>query len=197
MNWTDEWLSVLFSDEKKFNLDGPDGWAYYWHDIRKEPQTFFSRQQGGGSLMVWGAFSYNGTTDIAFLKGRQCSDDYQKMLEVQLLPFGKLLGGDEWIYQQDNCSIHVSNSTMQWFRQNQVTVMDWPALSPDLNPMENLWGILARDVYANGRQFATVQDLKLQIERSWFSLKPEFLQTLVLSMPDRVFEVIRKNGSKI
>lgn len=63
--------------------------------------------------------------------------------------------------------------------------------------MENLWGILARDVYANGRQFATVQDLKLQIERSWFSLKPEFLQTLVLSMPDRVFEVIRKNGSKI
>lgn len=197
MNWTDEWLSVLFSDEKKFNLDGPDGWAYYWHDIRKEPQTFFSRQQGGGSLMVWGAFSYNGTTDIVFLEGRQCSEDYQKMLEVQLLPFGKLLGGDEWIFQQDNCSIHVSKSTMQWFRQNQVTVMDWPALSPDLNPMENLWGILARDVYANGRQFATVQDLKLQIERSWFSLKPEFLQTLVLSMPDRVFEVIRKNGSKI
>ncbi len=63
--------------------------------------------------------------------------------------------------------------------------------------MENIWGILARDVYANEHQFATVQDLKLQIERSWFSLKPEFLQTFVLSMPDRVFEVIRKNGSKI
>lgn len=197
MNWTDEWLSVLFSDEKKFNLDGPDGWAYYWHDLRKEPRTFLSRQQGGGSLMVWGAFSYNGTTDIVFLEGRQNSEDYQKLLEVQLLPFGELLGGHEWIYQQDKCSIHVSKSTMQWFRRNQVTVMDWPSLSPDLNPMENLWGMLARDVYANGRQFATVQDLKLQIERSWFSLKPEFLQTLVLSMPDRVFEVIRKNGSKI
>ena len=63
--------------------------------------------------------------------------------------------------------------------------------------MENLWGILTKDVYANGRQFATVQELKLKIERSWFSLNTEFLQTLILNMPDRVFQVIRKNGSKI
>ena len=101
---------------------------------------------------------------------------------------------DEWINQLDNLPIHVSNSTMQWFRQNQVTVTDGPALSPDLNSMKNLWGRLTRDVYANGRQFATVQDLKLQIERNWFSLKPEFFQILVLSMLDRVFHVVRKNG---
>ena len=86
---------------------------------------------------------------------------------------------------------------MQWFRQNEITVIDWPALSPDLNSMENLWGRLTRDVYTNGCQFATVQELQLPIERSWFSLKPEFLQIHVLSMLDRVFQVIRKNGSKI
>ena len=122
MNWADEWLSVLFSDKKRLNLDGPDGWAYYWYDICKKPQTFFSRQQGRGSGMLKGVFSYNGTTNTVFLKGRQCSEDYQKMLKSQLLPFEKLLGeggwGDEWIYQQDNCSIHMSNTIMQWFRQN-------------------------------------------------------------------------------
>ena len=95
MNWTDEWPSVLFSDEKKFNLDGPDRLAYYWHDLRKELRTFLSRQQGGGSLMVWGAFSYNGTTDSVFLEGHQNFEDYQTMLKVQLLPFGELLGGHE------------------------------------------------------------------------------------------------------
>ena len=52
MNWADEWLNVLLSDGKKFNLDDPDAWAYYWHDIRKESQTFFSKQQGGSSVML-------------------------------------------------------------------------------------------------------------------------------------------------
>ena len=63
--------------------------------------------------------------------------------------------------------------------------MGWPVLSPHLNQTDNLWGILTRHVHANGRQFATVQELKLQIERDWFSLKPEFLQAVVLSMLDR------------
>ena len=54
-------LNVLFSDEKKFNLDGLDDWAYYWYDIRKEPQTFFSGQQGRDYFIVSGLFSSNGT----------------------------------------------------------------------------------------------------------------------------------------
>nr|CCA28232.1 Transposable element Tc3 transposase putative [Albugo laibachii Nc14] len=43
---------VLFTDEKKFNLDGPDGCQYYWHDIRKDPETYLKRVMGGGSVMV-------------------------------------------------------------------------------------------------------------------------------------------------
>ena len=36
MSWEKEWYKIVFSDEKKFNLDGPDGYQYYYHDIRKE-----------------------------------------------------------------------------------------------------------------------------------------------------------------
>ncbi|GBL56177.1 hypothetical protein AVEN_20045-1, partial [Araneus ventricosus] len=51
MSFVDMWLNVIFSDEKKWNSDGPDGFACYWHDLRKEPSGMFTRQHGSGSLM--------------------------------------------------------------------------------------------------------------------------------------------------
>lgn len=43
MTWAEERLGLILSDGKKFNLDGPNDWSYYWHDIRKEPRTFFQQ----------------------------------------------------------------------------------------------------------------------------------------------------------
>ena len=67
---------VALSDEKKFSTDGPDELQYYWHDLRKEKETYFSRQIGGGSVVIWGRFSANGTTELATLDGKQDSDKY-------------------------------------------------------------------------------------------------------------------------
>lgn len=80
-----DWRRVVFTDEKKFNFDGPDGWQYYWHDFRKEPESFFSRVQGGGSVMVWAGVSAAGKTEIAVLEGRQNSDKYIETLKDYML----------------------------------------------------------------------------------------------------------------
>lgn len=75
----EKWNKVVFSSEKKWNLDDPDGSNYYWHGIHKEPETYFSRQSSG-YVIIWGAFCANGISDITFLDGKQNSKKYIEML---------------------------------------------------------------------------------------------------------------------
>ena len=88
VKWNDKnWSNVIFSDEKKFNLDGPDGSQYYWHDSRKEDQIFSKRPFGCGSLMVWGAFSIIGKASLLKMKGRQNAQKYTAVLQTSLVLF--------------------------------------------------------------------------------------------------------------
>lgn len=178
-------------------MDGPDGFAYYWRDLRKEPRYFSRRNFGGGSVMVWGAFTSFGKLDLAFTSSKMKSEDYQNVLKLSLLPFKSRYRRFPLIFQQDNASIHVSKSTKDWFERNRVTVMEWPARSPDLNPMENLWGILVRRIYANNRQYQTVDELKEAILEAWNSIEPDILTNLVASMPKRIADVLEAHGKAI
>nr|CAD2168795.1 unnamed protein product [Meloidogyne enterolobii] len=151
-------------DEKKWNCDGPDGLSSYWHDLRKEKRMFKKRGFGGGSLITWGAITKFGRLALVFVDGRMNSEAYQKLLTDNLLPLLHKFHRFKWLFQQDNASIHSSASTKRWFKENNVNVLDWPARSPDLNIIENVWGILARDVYENARQFDNVKLLREAIE---------------------------------
>jgi transposase len=191
-----KWNLCVFSDEKKFNLDGPDGFQFYWHDLRFEKELFSKRQSGGGSVMVWGAFCAQGKSELVFLEGKQDSQAYIWTLSEHLLPFIDLKYGRDCIFQQDNASIHSSRATKDFFVEENVEVMDWPAKSPDLNPIENMWGMLARAVYAQGRQFQTRNDLIVTIKRSWDKIGQDLINSLLESMPKRCVSVLELRGMK-
>ncbi|KAF0708957.1 hypothetical protein AaE_013030 [Aphanomyces astaci] len=191
------WKRVVFSDEKQFNLDGPDGYQKYWHDKRQPKQQRMNRQQGGGSVMIWAAFSWLRKSRIALLQGRQDSETYVYTLSEFLFPFAHLHHGTDFVVQQDNASIHSSHTTKAFLEEHDVSVLPWPAFSPDLNPIENVWACLSRKVYDNGRhQFSSRRDLMRQITLSWNEIEQSYLEKLVTSMTSRCLAVHACHGDK-
>jgi transposase len=125
------------------------------------------------------------------------SKDYNDMLEDIFIPFSEDMMPDEMIFMQDNASIHVSRESKNWFEARNIELLKWPARSPDLNPIENLWGILARDVYGGGKQYGTVQELEVAVRNSWRNIRLPLLEKLVDSMPGRLFELVQRNGKQL
>jgi hypothetical protein len=117
-------------------------------------------------------------------------------LQDHLLPFMDHHHRDGAIFQQDNAAIHTSRLTKAWFSERNMTVLDWPAKSPDLNPIENMWGVLARRVYAGGRQFQSRKELIRVILREWEGIEPLLIKNLIVSMPKRVGSVLELQGGK-
>lgn len=195
VSWTNQWNNVVFSDEKKFNLDGPDGYNYYFHDLRKNEQHLMSRQHGGGSVMVWGAITSKGPIELVVLNGRQKAINYLELLKNQKIKMAEKMETNSFVFQQDNAAIHTANVVKDWFQSENMRVLEWPALSPDLNIIENAWGWLSRKVFEGGRQFGTVDELVSAIHDSWNRMPMSIVKNLFGSMPKRLIEVLKKGGN--
>ncbi|GBM64673.1 hypothetical protein AVEN_215941-1 [Araneus ventricosus] len=84
------------------------------------------------------AFGFNGQVGLAFLNGRQNSPKYIETLENRLMLFAESTGLRNWEYQHDNSPIYTSNATKSDINSKNVTVLEWPPVSSDLNPIENV-----------------------------------------------------------
>lgn len=158
---------------------------------------FFSRRQnGGGGVMVWGAFYEFCVSILAILIGNQCIQHYIMTMDTYLIPFAEEHYSSRWIYQQDNWSTHRAMITKDWFKEEHVVFMPWPARSPDFNPIKNIWVVLARRAYKDMRQFQFVQDLTDCILDEWSELDRCYVYKLVQSMTKRCVQVLVKAGVK-
>ncbi len=134
-----------------------------------------------------------GVGPLCFLKSTVNAAIYQEMLEHFMLPSAdKLYGDADFIFQQDLAPAHTAKGTKSWFNDYGVTMLDWPANLPDLNPIDNLWDVVKRKMRDTRPNNA--DDLKAAIKATWASITPEKCHRLIASIPHRTDAVIHAKG---
>ncbi len=147
--------------------------------------------------MFWVGFYYSGKTQVQFIDTTMNSVGYTRLLNSALFPFVNEKFDNNYIFQQDNASCHRAKNTEEWFENKGVRVMEWPARSPDFNPVENLFGRIVRKVYEGNKQFDTINQLKLAILLAWNEIEDDILKTLIFSMPKKMHKVLESHGGSI
>lgn len=196
LNWTiSKWKTVLFSDESKFNLKGSDGVRLVRRPKGERLNPRYSKgtvKHGGGNVMVWGCFSGHGIGPIHKINGIMDRFVYKDILKDVMLTHAEENMPLKWTFQQDNDPKHTSKVVKEWFDVEKIEVMKWPAQSPDLNPIENLWEIVDRRIRRENCK--NNDSLFIQADKAWKCIPQSILDNLIESMPRRCAAVIKNKG---
>lgn len=206
VNWTlEQWKAVLFSDETRVCLFCNDRRKRVY---RRQGERFAQAciqetvEYGGGSCMFWGGMSADGKTDLVCVsrargargQGSLTAHRYiTEILEDHVVPYASFVG-EGFTLMHDNARAHTAIIVRDYLQDVGISVMQWPARSPDLNPIEHLWDHLKRKVRSRDPAPTTLQELKDAVIEEWDTIPQEEILKLVRSMRDRMEAVIRARG---
>lgn len=189
------WRNILWSDESKYNRFASDGKVY----VRRPPNQEFNPKYtlktvkyGGGSVTVWGCFSWYGIGPIHRINGIMNAEMYKDILANVMLPYAEEEMPLKWKFQQDNDPKHTARIIRQFFQDHNIEVLEWPPQSPDASPIENLWEIVDKRI---DRSKATSLDkLWEEIQRAWYAISSDECRRLVDSMGKRCRAILKNKG---
>ncbi len=130
---------------------------------------------------------------VFFWSPQSTQPSTRKFLEHFMLPSADKLYGYADSFSAGLGTCPHCQGYKSWFSDHGVTVLDWPANSPDLNPIENLWGIVKRKM--RDTRPNNVDELKATVKETWASIPPQQCHKLITSMPRRIEAVIKAKGA--
>ena len=199
-NWSiDDWNRVLWTDESKFEVFGSKRRTF----VRRRSNEKMldacltpSVKHGGGNVMIWGCFGNGRVGNLFQIKGILDQRGYHSILQRQAIPSGQRVIGRNFIMQQDNDPKHTSKLCTTYLEKKEaagiLSVMKWPAQSPDLNPIELLWEQL--DWKVREKCPTSKSDMWNLLQQAWNEITPEYLTKLTARMPKICKALIAAKG---
>jgi transposase len=200
VRWTnDDWRKVIFSDESYFEIAGRKS-QYVRRDVGEKikPAHTTPRRAFTQRILVWACFCEQGPGPLAIITGTMKTANYINTIETQLRPHLPVWFPDNnFIFQQDNAPCHKSAATTNFFHAAGIQVMQWPPYSPDLNPIENLWGILKKQV--GKHHYTNRVQLEAKIREIWTTNTKisDACRELSMSMARRVSACVSARGGPL
>ena len=136
------------------------------------------------SLSVCGGFCAHGRTPLVRINGTLKQEKYKEIIENYVLPIGTAHYGNKsnFVFIQDNCGPHKAKSVKAYLDANNVTVMKWPAQSPDLNPIENACAVLKKRLRERPEYPRNADHLFQILQEELYAILNEFFTSLIRSM---------------
>jgi len=199
LSWAEEheetdFSKVLFTDESTFYMERKITKAWQTSDKRFINRTV----KHPAKVLALGCFSKNGFGKL-FLFTQNLNADYMCYIYgTALLKSVKMLFGaknDDWYLQEDNDPKHRSKNCTDWKSDHHIKVISWPSQSPDLNPIENVWGLMKMKLQR--KKFRNVKHFRREIMKCWKELPNDYAKKLFESMDSRIDRLLSNEGDYI
>lgn len=139
-----DWKKIIFTDEKIFCTNSLQQRLVYRPVNSRYLEQFVqpTNMSGRRSLCFWGAISYEGPwSPLVVIKENFNARRYIRLLSAYVTP--KLQG--DLIFMHDNSPVHTAQIVGEYITKKNYVVLEWPPKSPDINPIENVWALMARN----------------------------------------------------
>lgn len=192
-----QWRNCLFCDETRLALVPDNNRVRVWRVPGRPSRLRYPShraQQHGGSIMFWGGVMHGYRTELIPIQGTMTANSYlNEVLQPIVRPLARR-HGDSFVLVDDNARPHRARIVTDYLEEAEIQRMEWPAFSPDMNPIEHVWDMLHRAVQRRQNVPTTLHELREAAIQEWRNLRQEDIDHLILRMPVRVQALIRARG---